>query len=152
MLTGTRANTGVILLWQGVQFPNNSVLSIEYIGEGEHALVCQTDRRPCCRTYRRVGQWYYPNGTIVPIEGAGYTFYRDRSDKGEVRLHQRAGDDYTTYLTATGLFCCVLPDASSIYHTLCIGLLSRQGMFTYIIIMYLTYANDTNSLHNWIII
>ena len=117
-------NTGVIILWQGVQYPNNSILNIEAIGEGEHALVCQTDRRPCCRTPPfRFGQWYYPNGSIVPRIGEGTTFYRDRNDTGIVRLNRRNHSaDYST-----GLFCCVLPDASERSHTLCIGLIPIGG-------------------------
>ena len=110
-------NTGVILLWQDVQYPNNSILNIEAIGEGEHALVCQTDRRPCCRFYR-VGEWYYPNGSAVPIQNAGAPFYRNR-DEGIVRLNRR--NHSATY--SIGSFCCVLPDASERSHTLCIGLL-----------------------------
>ena len=120
----TCADTGVILLWQGVQYPNNSILNIKAIGEGNHSLICRTNRRLCCRTPPyRFGEWYYPNGSIVSIEGIGETFYRNRNDNGEVRLNRRAGDNYTTYPTAIGLFCCVLPDASDINHTLCIGLL-----------------------------
>ena len=114
------ANTGVILLWQGVQYPNNSILNIEAIGEDEHALVCQTDRRYCCRfPYDRIGEWYYPNGSAVPIQNAGAPFYRNR-DEGIVRLNQR-NHSATSY--SIGSFCCVLPDASDRSHTLCIGLL-----------------------------
>ena len=115
-------NSGVNLLWRGIQYPNNSILYIEEIGEGEYALVCQTDRRPCCgiRPYR-FGEWYYPNGSRVPIEGAGATFYRNRStrDDGQVLLNRQ--NHVTDY--SSGLFCCVLPDASNVNHTLCIGLL-----------------------------
>ena len=117
-------NTGVKLLWQGVQYPNNSILNIKDIGEHEHALICQTDKRPCCGTPPfRLGQWYYPNGSIVPRIGEGTTFYRDRNDTGIVRLNQRNHNaDYST-----GLFCCVLPDSSNRSHTLCIGLLLIGG-------------------------
>ena len=118
------------LLWQGVQFPNNSILNIEDIGEGEHALVCQTDKRPCCRPIydvyyhrHRIGEWYYPNGSRVPIQGGGATFYRNRNDDGMVRLNRRNHEiDYST-----GIYCCVVPDASDVNRTLCIGLLSIGG-------------------------
>ena len=88
------------MLWQGVQYPNNSLLNIEFIGEGEHALACQTDRRPCCGTPpNRFGEWYYPDGRIVLIEGAapGEPFYRNRNDEGLVLLHQRYYSDHTYY-------------------------------------------------------
>ena len=118
-------NSGVNLLWRGIQYPNNSILNIEQIGEGEYALVCQTDRIPCCGfPPYRFGEWYYPNGSIVPIEGAGATFYRNRNDDGQVLLNQR--NNVTDY--SFGPFCCVLPNASDINHTLCIGLLPIRGM------------------------
>ena len=113
-------NTGVNLIWQGIQYPNNSILNIEDIGEGEHALACQTDRRPCCGTRPyRFGEWYYPDGSRVPFEGIGTPFYRNRYDGGLVLLNRRSHDTYYS----SGLFCCVLPDASNVNHTLCIGLL-----------------------------
>ena len=117
----------MILLWQGTQYPNNSILSIETVGEGNHSLICQTDKRPCCGTPPyRFGEWYYPNGSRVSIEGVGESFYRDRGDEGIVRLHRK--DNSTTYPTATGLFCCVLPNASDMDHTLCVGLLPRDSV------------------------
>lgn len=117
------------MLWQGVQYPNNSLLNIEFIGEGERALACQTDRRPCCGTRPdRFGEWYYPDGRIVLIEGAGpgEPFYRNRNDEGLVLLHRRYYSD-PTY--PTGLYCCVLPDANDITHTLCVGLLPKYNLY-----------------------
>ena len=115
-------NTGVNLFWQGIQYPNNSILNIEDIGEYEYALTCRTDRRPCCGYPYRFGEWYYPNGSRVPISGVGALFYRDRSNEGIVRLNRRNHE--ADYSNSTGLFCCVLPDARYISHTLCIGLLT----------------------------
>ena len=102
-----------------MQYPNNSIVRIEDVGEGSHALACQTDRRPCCGTLPdRFGQWYYPNGRVVPIEGARESFYRNRNDEGLVLLHRRY---YSLY--PTGLYCCVLPDANDVNQKLYIGLL-----------------------------
>ena len=51
-------HTDTGILWMGTQYPNNSMLNIKDIGEGEHALVCQTDKRPCCGTPPyRLGEW-----------------------------------------------------------------------------------------------
>ncbi len=107
-------------MWQGIQYPNNSNLNVEDIGEGDHALACQTDRRPCCGTTpNRFGEWYYPNGSRVPTEGLGAAFYRNRSDEGLVLLHRQ---NYPGIASFTGLFCCVLPDATDVNQTLCVGL------------------------------
>ena len=115
-------NTGVKLLWRGTRFPNNSIVNIEEIGEGVDALACQTDIKSCCRDYR-IGEWYYPNGSRVPVEGEGALFYRNRSDEGLVLLHRRIRNRETAF--STGLFCCTLPDASFVIYILCIELLPR---------------------------
>ncbi len=112
---------GVNLLWRGMQYPNNSNWNVEDVGEGDRALACQTDRRPCCGMLPyRFGEWYYPNGNIVPTEGEKAAFYRSRSDEGLVLLHRR---NYPGTASFTGLFCCVLPDATDINQTLCVELL-----------------------------
>ena len=101
-------------------------MNIEFIGEGEHALACQTDKRPCCGTPPyRFGEWYYPNSSKIPISEVGAPFYRDRHDEGLVRLHRR----YDNVVDPTGLFCCVLPDANDTIHTLCVGLLSKYSLY-----------------------
>ena len=114
-------NTGVSLLWRSMQYPNKSIVNIEDVGEGVDAVACQTDSLHCCRVYR-IGEWYYPNGSIVPIEGEEAIFYHNRNDEGLVLLNRRP---WTRETASTGLFCCELPDASDIIQimTLCIGLL-----------------------------
>lgn len=113
---------------RGVQYPNNSVFSITDIGEGSNALICQTDRIHCCKQ-ERIGEWYYPNGTTVPIEGGGYGFYRNREGNGTVRLNRR-----NNAVSSTGLFHCEVPDANGVNHVHYIGLLlngihnSHRGM------------------------
>ena len=65
---------GVYLSLKGVVYANNSVISITEIGETNpdtnlnEGLQCITDRVPCCRSTFRAGEWYFPNGTMVPGE------------------------------------------------------------------------------------
>lgn len=65
---------GVYLSLNGTKYANNSVISITEIGETDpdlnqnDGLQCITDRRPCCRFRYRVGEWFFPNGTEVPVE------------------------------------------------------------------------------------
>ena len=89
-------------------------------------MACQTDRTPCCGTPAyRVGEWYYPNGTIVPIDGVGASFYRNRSDDRLVLLHRR----HRHVTDPTGSYCCVVPDANNTNHTLCVGLLPKYSLY-----------------------
>ena len=115
---------GVTLNHRGSEIKNGSVLSIDYIGEGDSAILCKTTNKSCCRNPFR-GEWYYPNGTLVPVSGRREHFYRTRSSSGEVLLHQRA-DRMQSIIT--GIYCCEIPDSidnCGINQTLCINL----GMF-----------------------
>lgn len=90
-----------------VNYTNNSVINIADIGEGENALLCMTNNKSCCGTQpNRAGQFYYPDGGMVPIEGAGQGFYRDRHSQ-HIRLNRRQG----TY-HPTGWYHCEIPNAS----------------------------------------
>ena len=90
----THSQIGVYLSLKGVVYTNNSVIPITEIGEtnttSNTGLQCITDRRPCCAAIRtRAGEWYFPNGTIVPsIVGGSITFYRTRGDDGTVDLNR----------------------------------------------------------------
>ena len=113
----------MILTLNGVQYPNNSVINIEAIGRNGGALICQTNKRPCCRAPpNRAGEWYYPNGTQVPTEGTRSAIYRDRGDEGQVRLNRK--NDTTD---PTGLYRCEVPDAQNIKRSLYAGLIGSYG-------------------------
>ena len=80
------------------------------IGEGEAALQCTTDRVDCCRGSDGIaaaGQFYFPNGTQVPILGndLSRTYYRNRGP-GFIRLNRRSNG------VIIGQFRCEIPDAS----------------------------------------
>ena len=61
----------------------------------------------------RFGQWYYPDGSMVPINAAGEDFYRGRGDNQAIHLNRRNNAQ-----SPTGSFCCELPDNSGVIHTL----------------------------------
>ena len=123
------AHAGVRLMLRGVQYPNNSIVNITDVGEGDHfALLCLTDKRPCCgMPPNRFGDWYYPNGSIVPQSGDRSSFYRNRGDDGQVRLHRRSNA-----MTTTGIYSCEVPDASDVIRTFYVGLLNigSNGRFS----------------------
>ena len=67
---------------------NNSYIDIDEIGEGDDgALLCVNDPVQCCRMGvdtlgdTVLGRWIYPNGTDVPVMGAGFDFI---TTEGEV--------------------------------------------------------------------
>lgn len=108
---------------------NSTVLLMNAIGFSQSRftgdpLACTTPLVPCCHTFPdRYGHWFYPNGTEVPTEGEGYSFYRYRRDsqsggeRGGAFLNRRFGA-----MAPTGIFRCVIPDARRVNQTLYIGL------------------------------
>lgn len=89
----------------GTPYSNNSQVCIEKIGVAENALSCRTNHPECCKTSRR-GEFFYPNGTMVPIKKAGQGFYRDRGE-GEIHLNRVEG-----IMFPTGKFRCEIPNSS----------------------------------------
>ena len=102
---------GIYLSLDGVNYANNSVISITEIEENQ-GLECITDEIPCCTG---TGEWYFPNGTVVPGTSA-LTFYsRIERDDGAVNLNRLNSH----VMSPTGQFCCVVSDATLTYQTLC---------------------------------
>ena len=100
---------GVYLSLSGTAIAYNSYVAVDDIGEGDAALLCHTDKTPCCGPPNRAGEWYYPGGYYVGIQGGSSDeFYRNRGTQ-VVRLNRRQGT-----FTERGLFRCEVPDARNI--------------------------------------
>ena len=101
-------------------YQNNSIVTLEDIGEDDDALLCITNLTTCCRVENRsaLGQWFFPNGTHVPSIFVNQTsqpklkwdFYRTR-EKMMVLLHRRGGG-------VDGIYRCeIIPDSTHVYQT-----------------------------------
>lgn len=109
------------------------------VDDGGVPLICATEFTPCCRTIpNRHGQWYYPNGTAVPIFIANYYFYRDRCDfcavnntLGGARLNRRNNGMTLTPSYMTGIYSCVIPDANGVNQSLHVGLYTSENNSKY---------------------
>ena len=107
----------------GTFYQNNSIVTLEDIGEGGYVLFCLTDLTACCRppyTNGRngpaLGNWFFPNGTRVPSVGSKWDFHRTRG-RMRVALHRRKGGE-------EGVYRCVIPDAMNVTQTIYIGVYS----------------------------
>ena len=113
---------GVFFTLGGQPYRNGSSILVGEIGEGdEAALLCVTDLVQCCRSedtggMGALGEWFYPNGSLVRVKDNGDDFYRNR-DLGIVRLNRR-----NNAMSPTGQFCCVVPDATFMDKTTCINI------------------------------
>ena len=110
---------GAVSFWlRGTTYQNNSLVTLEDIGEGRNALFCQTDSTACCRSpySSSIGNWFFPNGTRIPSSGSQWDFHRTRGGS-VILLHRRRGG-------VTGIYHCVIPDAMNVFQTITIGVYS----------------------------
>ena len=112
---------------RGTTYQNNSIVTLEDIGEGDDALLCKTNQTACCRPSvngSAVGNWFFQNGTRVPGSGKQWDFYRPRGHM-VVRLNRRRGG-------VEGIYCCEILDALSYIQTIYIGVYSTNAGEWYI--------------------
>ena len=110
-------DTAIQLTHRGESYPNNSELFIGDIGEFStgSAILCTTNRSPCCSA-DSIGEWYYPNGSMVPDNDAGEDFYRSRGKNQTIQLNRR-----NNARSPGGSFCCELPvNNDDDNHRLCV--------------------------------
>ena len=97
---------------------------------GGDPLVCATQLDPCCGTLpNRFGDWFYPNGTMVPLNGDSYHFYRTRRTLssmpnvlGGALLNRR----YDA-MGPTGIYLCTIPGADRVTQSLYVGLYANTN-------------------------
>ena len=96
-------------------------MPISDIGGDDGALLCRTNKADCCKT-GRIGEFFYPNGVMVPIMKHRHVFYRDRGE-GVVRLNRNADSESEGSRPPRGIYCCEVPDACDIVQRVCINLM-----------------------------
>ena len=80
-----------------------------------NVLVCRTNRTSCCRT-NKFGEWTH-NDMNINHRGRNEDYFRTRDDVQQIHLSRRA---MYSGSHRTGVFCCVLPDASSVTQRQCV--------------------------------
>ena len=135
-------HTGVHLSFKGMTYSNNSIFFINEIGRtsSNSAIQCVTDKQECCFSpANRFGEWYFPNGTQLPIEhhpidGFATHFYRNRGNDGTVSLNRVS----SSVVSPTGRFCCELPDSTHEQQSLCafIGKYACSALWVLVLSMF----------------
>ena len=98
-------------------YQNNSLVTLEDIGENDTALLCKTNLTDCCQhPYEKrvaIGNWFFPNGTRVPSGGSQLDLYRTRN-QSVVFLHRRRGG-------VEGIYRCKIPVSMNVTQSIYIG-------------------------------
>ena len=105
---------------QRIPYNSETTVDIRDIGTGENALLCVTDRASCCSGSGRAGEWYYPDGRRVNIQGAGEDFYRNRGNR-ILRLNRARN-----VITPTGRYRCEIPDATGTTQNIFINITGKE--------------------------
>ena len=93
---------------------NNSIVSINDIGEADNALLCVTNNPDCCKPPPQ-GEFYYPNNTAVGFSSTN-SLYRNRGLQ-VVRLNRR-----NDVLSQTGSYKCEIPDSTGMNRSIYINI------------------------------
>ena len=105
----------------GTTYPNNSLVTLEDIGEGDSVLLCMTNLVACCRSPHGPisGNWYFPNTTRVPSymdhinKHLTWNIYRTRGQM-VVYMHRRRGGE-------KGIYRCEIHDSMDVNQNIYIG-------------------------------
>ena len=118
--------TGIGLTLNGVQYTNNSVVTITNIGTGSAALLCTTTYIPCCFSIPLPGNhWYFPNGSRVDRFNT-LPYYRSRTDGQRFPIGSSPGGTVLLHRnpegTTTGIFRCEILDATGAFQSIYVGI------------------------------
>ena len=98
----------------GTTYQNNSLVTVEDIGEDDDALDCISN---CYQTCKR--NWFFPNGTRVLNEDKQSDFYRTRGQM-VVRLNRRRGG-------VDGIYRCEIRDSMNVTQRIYIGVYTASS-------------------------
>ena len=121
--------------FRGETLLNHSYVNLSLVGRPDqpinnipgHDIVCHTDLATCCSgsegSHR--GDWYFPNGTRLPLPGGGHIF--------EAHSAQRVGlrRDYNTN-SPSGMYRCDIPSNDSdisVRETVYVGVYATGGIY-----------------------
>ena len=108
----------VHLSHEGSVLPNNSILSLDSLGDGNASsrpLLCVTPLQPCCDT-NRSGNWFLGDDPLEDFNNST-DLYQSWGDDQTVQLNRGSAADFME----GGLYHCEVPDADNVTRTLYVG-------------------------------
>ena len=119
-------STDIAFQLSGMFYGNNSNVAIGDIGVGGNALLCVTNSAQCCNINEALGEWYFPDDSLVP-DGTvpSRDIFRNRG-ASVVRLNRRNNAQ-----SPTGVYRCEMPVASGTNQNIFVGVntFGNQGRY-----------------------
>ena len=131
----TLLSTAIALQLSGQRYGNHSLVTLTDIGDGDTAaLLCLTDRVECCKGSSvggaaDLGEWYFPDGGIVPDGLGGASIYRNRR-ASRVQLNRRNNAQ-----SPTGVYRCEVPDANGTKQNIYVGVYQQSSGIVYMLLL-----------------
>ena len=95
-------------------YQNNSIVTLEDIGEGGDALLCITANScPNAENGSVLGSWFFPNGIRLRGQDRNVDIYSNKTQM-VVHLHHRRGG-------VDGIYRCEICDSTGVFQTIYIG-------------------------------
>ena len=94
-LVEVHSQTVPYVSFMGTNLPNHSYVDLTRVGsaeDGSDSVLCHTDRSRCCSDSQGSdrGDWYFPNGTILPFLDRG-SYERRRAQRVDLRRRNSTG-------------------------------------------------------------
>ena len=125
----------VNIVFRNEIYNNNSIVTLEDIGERDEALFCYTNSIMCCEN--DIGWWYLPNGTTVDVNSFAQTKFYTQRGSSVVQLNRRKSS------MPTGMFRCEIPNHNGTFQNIYVGVYS-DGEGAPTINDSLVYSYDKN--------
>ena len=99
--------SGAFIRFMGMDLPNHGYVNLTTVGDtrnGSDSVQCHTDLRTCCNRDAGPdrGDWYFPNGTRLPVPRTTFNIFESRVAQ-QVKLLHRGRSDVTS-----GIYCCTI--------------------------------------------
>ena len=93
--------------FMGTTLPNHSYVDLTLVGDtrdGSDSVQCHTDLSTCCNaaTGPDSGDWYFPNGTQLPLPVITFNIFGIRRAQRVELLHRGRSD------VTSGIYCCTI--------------------------------------------
>ena len=87
-LVEVNSQTVPYVSFMGIHLPNHSYVDITLVGDtkgtiGSDSVQCHTDLSTCCNAAAGPdrGDWYFPNGTQLPLPIITFNIFESRQDQ-----------------------------------------------------------------------
>ena len=109
-LVEVHSQTAPYVSFMGVNLPNHSYVDLTTVGDDIYSasggtVRCHTDLETCCTGSVDLGNWYFPDGDVLPFAYNASTNIDIVEDREPQVVHIRRRNNA---MSPSGIYCCVI--------------------------------------------